>query len=95
MTAAPIMRYPHPPFVIRVVAWAPMKMAMTVAIVADGPVTVYPGFHLNIVAVSVVPAPSMAIVSSRSMVDSGVMVVEMAIIIENRVDDYAPYEAPN
>ena len=37
----------------------------------------------------------MAIVSSRSMVDSGVMMVEMAIIIENRVDDYAPYEAPN
>ena len=45
MTAVPIMRYPHPPFVIRVVAWAPMTMAMTVAIVADGPVTVYPGFH--------------------------------------------------
>ena len=45
MTAAPIMRYPHPPFVIRVVAWAPMTMAMTVAIVAYGPVTVYPGFN--------------------------------------------------
>ena len=37
----------------------------------------------------------MAIVSSRSMVDSGVMMVERASIIENRVDDYAPYEAPN
>ena len=45
--------------------------------------------------VSVVPVPSMAIVSSKTMVDSGVMMVEMAIIIENRADDYAPYEAPN
>lgn len=37
----------------------------------------------------------MATVSSRPMMDSGVMMVEMAIIIENRADDYAPYEAPN
>jgi len=43
VAATTLVRNPHPPFVIRVIARAPMTMAMTVSVVADRPMAVYPG----------------------------------------------------
>ena len=72
-----------------------MTVAMTVTIVVDRPVAINPGFYRNIVVVPAAPAATMSIVSSRAMAHSAVIMLVMAIIIEDGAYNDTSNEASN
>jgi len=95
VATASSMRDPHPPFVIRVVSWAPMTMAMTIAVVADRPMAVYPCLDRNIVIAPAAPATTVVTRASGAMVNVSIMVVMVAIIVEDGANNNASNQPPH